>query len=410
MSQKYNRKTIKHKSAGGVVICGHKNTIKVALIQKNNGEWVVPKGHIYHGEDPREAAIREVVEELNFKDNLYFIGEIGITKYSFLSKRGLTKHLKQVYMYAFATESEAPLLPLKKEGYVKAQWLNIDKAIKLAAHPTNREKIKRARNLFLREKRLKNLLLKDVIKIFKKGLKNNLFAIILAGTYNSLEYISHWSDVDILLVVEINNLRTKQKIAKITKALEKKYKRRFGLNVIEKNESLNPLMPFVTLDGKTLQALLELKKFPERLLFCRNNLINFYYPRKGEVKKYSLLNIALLLLLNRRNIIKNIPNTIENYKGAVAKSIHISFIITKLALQYFTRPCFVKTREVLSGAKSIFPDFNFETLQNNISIINKWSYVKNKSVLIKILNDNDNFIEQFSDYVFKKTPKKSLYN
>jgi 8-oxo-dGTP pyrophosphatase MutT (NUDIX family) len=51
--------------AGGVVYRSRHNAVEYLLVQarKDPSQWVLPKGHIEPGEDPREAAVREVKEE-----------------------------------------------------------------------------------------------------------------------------------------------------------------------------------------------------------------------------------------------------------------------------------------------------------------------------------------------------------
>jgi len=56
--------------AGGVVFRkqGKEETIEYLLVQasKDRSQWVLPKGHIEPGEDPRETAVREVLEETGY--------------------------------------------------------------------------------------------------------------------------------------------------------------------------------------------------------------------------------------------------------------------------------------------------------------------------------------------------------
>ena len=51
--------------AGGVVFRKRLQTVEYLLVEtsRNRKEWVLPKGHIEAGEDPRETAVREVKEE-----------------------------------------------------------------------------------------------------------------------------------------------------------------------------------------------------------------------------------------------------------------------------------------------------------------------------------------------------------
>ena len=104
-----------------------------------------------------------------------------------------------------------------------------------------------------------NRIKQSVIKILKNNLKNNLFAIVSVGSIASENYKKSWSDVDILIVVEKLDLQTKKKITQSIKALEKIHKQHFGINTIIKQEFQNPALPAISLDGKTLQALLDLK-------------------------------------------------------------------------------------------------------------------------------------------------------
>ena len=53
-------------SAG--VICVHKETKDILLVHQVAGHWGFPKGHLEPGETPREAALRELYEEVGIKD------------------------------------------------------------------------------------------------------------------------------------------------------------------------------------------------------------------------------------------------------------------------------------------------------------------------------------------------------
>jgi 8-oxo-dGTP pyrophosphatase MutT (NUDIX family) len=56
-------KTRRETSAGGVVVrCGTDGP-RVLLIHDRHGNWGFPKGHVESGEDPADAARREIAEE-----------------------------------------------------------------------------------------------------------------------------------------------------------------------------------------------------------------------------------------------------------------------------------------------------------------------------------------------------------
>lgn len=253
-----------------------------------------------------------------------------------------------------------------------------------------------------------NKIKQNIVKTLKEALQDNLFALISAGSVAWGDYKKLWSDIDILIVVEKIDLEIKQKIATAKSVLEKKYKKHFGVNIINKQEFQKPILPAISLEGKTLQALLEAKMFPDRIIFCKDKLMNinkFYSPDKNAVRNYSISNIAMFLLRNRRTLSDKKIGLFKNYKNIIAKEMRASFIMAKLAIQYFTFHVCSNNKEVINRAEKLFPDFDFQALKTNLQIIAKWNKTKERSQLDAILRFNDSFIENFSHYVFEKTKK-----
>lgn len=244
------------------------------------------------------------------------------------------------------------------------------------------------------------------IKTLKDVLGGNLFAVISAGSMAWGNYKESWSDLDVLIVVKKLDLKAKYKLAIVSNILEKKYKKHFGINVISEQEFNNPDLPAISLEGKTLQALLELKIFPSRIIFCKKKMIDrIYSPTKRDVKMYSISNIAMFLLRNRRTLSGKNVKAFKDYKNIIAKEMRASFIITKLAIQYFIFYICSNNKEVIIKAEELFPDFDFQTLRINLKTIDRWNKIKRRSQLDSLLKLNDVFIENFSHYVFKKTKK-----
>lgn len=245
-----------------------------------------------------------------------------------------------------------------------------------------------------------------IIESLKYALEGNLFAIVAVGSVARGYYKEKWSDIDILVVVEKLDLKAKSQIATVVNILEKKYKKHFGLNVISKQEFQKPVLPTISMEGKTLQSLLELKMFPNRIIFCKDKSIkNIYSPTREDIKKYSISNIAMFLLRNRRILCSQKTKLTNDYKNIVAKEMRASFIITKLAVQYFVLHTCTNNKEVAQMAGKVFPDFNFEALRMNLQAINVWDKTKKRTQLDALLTLNDSFIENFSHYVFEKTKK-----
>jgi len=63
-----NFRSEKPTHAAGVVFRKTTETVEYLLVRATNqpGQWVLPKGHIEPGEDPRETAVREVKEETDY--------------------------------------------------------------------------------------------------------------------------------------------------------------------------------------------------------------------------------------------------------------------------------------------------------------------------------------------------------
>lgn len=108
-------------SSGGVVV--FKNTI--LLLKKYNGDWVLPKGRLEKGESTKSAALREVLEESGVKGKIIeYIGEVNY-KYKNLRKDEIV--YKTVHWYLMHTSS-MDCVPQKKEGFVDARFVHMDKA------------------------------------------------------------------------------------------------------------------------------------------------------------------------------------------------------------------------------------------------------------------------------------------
>lgn len=124
-------------SAGGVVIFG--NT--VLLLKKFNGDWVLPKGKVKEGEDIRDAALREVLEESGVKAEI--VKYTGMVHYTYKSLKENETVYKTVHWYLMKTNSMESV-PQKKEGFVEATFVHIDRATDLVKYDDERKIIKKA--------------------------------------------------------------------------------------------------------------------------------------------------------------------------------------------------------------------------------------------------------------------------
>ena len=124
-------------SAGGVVIFG--NT--VLLLRKFNGDWVLPKGRVEEGECIRDTALREVLEESGVKAEI--IKYTGMVHYTYKNLKKNETVYKTVHWYLMRTNS-MDSVPQKREGFVEATFVHIDKATDLVKYDDERKIIKKA--------------------------------------------------------------------------------------------------------------------------------------------------------------------------------------------------------------------------------------------------------------------------
>ncbi len=110
-------------AAGGLV----SNVQHQFLLIHRLGFWDLPKGKIEAGEQPREAAIREVTEECGIHD-LKIVGELPSTYHTY-TQHG--KHmLKMTHWYRMEYAGKEKLVPQTEEGISDIRWMDFASATK----------------------------------------------------------------------------------------------------------------------------------------------------------------------------------------------------------------------------------------------------------------------------------------
>lgn len=125
-------------SSGGVVYLGN----SILMLQKINGDWVLPKGKIELGETSEETSVREVKEEAGIKAKV--ITPIGETAYRFKNYWS-NNHVieKKVFWYlmkAISTNTH----PQREEGFINAKFIHKDNVVQLAKYDDERDILLRA--------------------------------------------------------------------------------------------------------------------------------------------------------------------------------------------------------------------------------------------------------------------------
>jgi len=127
-------------SSGGIVI--DKNQVLVINMNTLCGKkvWTFPKGHIEKNEDPKNAALREVLEETGVECRIIDEKEFYISEYSFY--RGKTFIHKTVRWYLMK-----PLRITEKiatpDEINEIKWLSFNEALNILEYKSDKEIIEK---------------------------------------------------------------------------------------------------------------------------------------------------------------------------------------------------------------------------------------------------------------------------
>lgn len=113
-------------AAGGLVLKQGQ-----ALMIFRTKKWDLPKGKVESGEKPKEAAVREVMEECNIKVKLG--RKIGHTWHTY--KRNDEKMLKKTWWYSMYCIDDSEMRPELREDIQELRWMD-DRTLRQAFYNT----------------------------------------------------------------------------------------------------------------------------------------------------------------------------------------------------------------------------------------------------------------------------------
>lgn len=125
-------------SAGGVVVFGN----AILLLRKYNGDWVLPKGKVEEGEEFNETAKREVLEEGGVKGRI--IKYLGKIHYSFRNNREENEIINKTVHWFLMVARSMECTPQRKEGFIDAKFVHINRASKMAKYEDEKTIIRKA--------------------------------------------------------------------------------------------------------------------------------------------------------------------------------------------------------------------------------------------------------------------------
>jgi diadenosine hexaphosphate hydrolase (ATP-forming) len=109
--------------------------LRVALIRSAAGEWVFPKGLIEEGEEPEEAARRELAEEIGLR-SLALQEPLGRTEHGF-EREG--KHFRnRVHWFLYEAGPRAVMRLDPEEEVLECGWFTPKQALSLLTHADHR--------------------------------------------------------------------------------------------------------------------------------------------------------------------------------------------------------------------------------------------------------------------------------
>lgn len=135
-------------SAGGIVFKNRGKDFKVLLIKDAYGRWSWPKGNIDRTEKSRDAAVREIKEEVGLK-NIRILGKVGRSNYFYRLKGDLI--FKTVFFFLIeATGRES--LKIQKSEIKDARWFRPEEALKLIEYKGATGLLERAIEMYKTQK------------------------------------------------------------------------------------------------------------------------------------------------------------------------------------------------------------------------------------------------------------------
>jgi len=123
------------------VVRGEGEQRQVAVVQSQYGTWVFPKGLVEEGEQPEEAARRELEEEVGLR-RLALEQPLGWTEHGF--EREGKSFRNRIYWFLYRAGPRAAMRLDPEEEVRDCGWFAPQQALRLLSHASQRRLLRRA--------------------------------------------------------------------------------------------------------------------------------------------------------------------------------------------------------------------------------------------------------------------------
>jgi len=131
-------------SSGGIVARKKGKAFYILLIKDSYGRWTWPKGHIEKSEASKDAALREIQEEVGLND-VKILEKVGQTQYFYKLKKVL--RFKTVFLYLCETNRVG--LKIQALEIDDAKWFTPKDALETVEYKGARQLLKKAIKRFV---------------------------------------------------------------------------------------------------------------------------------------------------------------------------------------------------------------------------------------------------------------------
>jgi 8-oxo-dGTP pyrophosphatase MutT (NUDIX family) len=131
-------------SAGGVVVRRLNRSWRLAAIRPAGKDrvWALPKGIVGSGEQPADAARREVAEETGVRAQL--LEKLGDVRYVYTWHGERVFKIVSFFLFRYEGGRLGELEPEHDHEVAEARWLPLDEATELLSYAGEREMARRA--------------------------------------------------------------------------------------------------------------------------------------------------------------------------------------------------------------------------------------------------------------------------